>query len=115
MEVFLQNLPPDLTDRALQKQLTQFLEVLGILDWTCQKPRKKPFGNITFLHPKDGERFLAIYSGRNRLVIFGSQVKCSPSRRGKPDPFLLRNLTKSADDRHRAKQWAWRSIGSLTS
>ncbi|KAK7177991.1 RNA-dependent RNA polymerase [Paraphaeosphaeria sporulosa] len=106
MEVFLRNLPPHLTDQALQTQLEQFIGPLGFADWSCQKPRNKPFGNITFLHPNDGQRFLQHYGrqllGRGqavaRLVILGSEVQCSVSTR-MLDPFLLKSLRKSADGR----------------
>jgi hypothetical protein len=112
MEVFLTGLPPDLTDRSLQSQLTPYLETVNIRDWSCQKPRKKPFGNITFLRADDGQRFLQRYErpsfpGAKRyatgLVIFGSRVTCKLSNR-LPDTFLLRSLTKSAAEREEADQ-----------
>lgn len=106
MEVFLRNLPPHLTDTALETQLEGFTLPIGLEDWACQKPRNKPFGNITFLFPRDGQKFLQYYSGQslargqafNRLIILGSNVQCSVSKRD-PDPFLLRSLQKSAVDR----------------
>jgi hypothetical protein len=99
MEVFLYNIPSDLTDRALQTQLTQHTKRLGIEDWSCQKPRRKNFGGITFLHLDEGHRFLRQYSGPARLFIFGQPVTCRLSNRGAPDAFLLKSLAKSAEDR----------------
>jgi hypothetical protein len=114
MEVFLRKLPPHLTDQSLHTQLETYAQGLGIKDWSCHKPRAKPFGNITFLHLDDAHRFLHLYGGTtrgkgqpvSRLVILGSQVQCQPSR-GVPDPFLLKSLKKSADDRNvvQAKKW----------
>lgn len=58
MEVYLQNLPSDLTDQGLKDQISRFTKALSIQDWSCQKPRKKTFGFLTFLNPRDGEHFL---------------------------------------------------------
>jgi hypothetical protein len=106
MEVFLRKLPPHLTDQSLRTQLETFTQSLGITDWSCQKPRGKPFGNITFLRPLDGERFLQQYGGKtlgngqrtSPLVILGSLVQCQLSTKV-PDPFLLKSLEKAVDDR----------------
>jgi RNA recognition motif-containing protein len=117
MEVYLQNLPPDLTDQGLKDQLSRYIKALSIQDWSCQKPRKRDFGFLTFLHPKDGERFLERHQHRPdsgidvagyaqfavRLGILGNTVKCKRSNKA-PDEFLLKSLVKSAEDRVQAKQ-----------
>lgn len=116
MEVFLPHLPAHLTDQGLKAQLAHFTKALDIHDWTCQKPRKKPFGSITFLNPKDGQRFLQQYGqpfqgpsynrdphDKARLVILNSEVHCRRSNRA-PDPFCLKSLSKSAEDRRKAEQ-----------
>src|SRR4051812_5438237 len=112
MDVFLPKLPAHLTDQVLHTQLAGFTEALNIQDWSCQKPRRKPFGNITFLHLQDGERFLQRHERRSflgmprsevPLVIFGAEVLCRRSNR-EPDPFLLKTMTKSAKDRSQAKK-----------
>lgn len=112
MDVFLQNLPADLTDQGLRGQLVRFIQALNIHDWSCQKPRTKPFGFITFLHPQDGERFL-LHHGQTRsqrksksgmgLEILGTKIYCECSNRD-PDQYLLKTLTKSAEDRHQENQ-----------
>ncbi|GAB1313705.1 RNA-dependent RNA polymerase [Madurella fahalii] len=58
MDVFMRNLPPDLTDRVLQKHLQPFMETLSITDYTCEKQRKRTIGFLTFLHERDGKKFL---------------------------------------------------------
>jgi hypothetical protein len=117
MEVYLQNLPPDLTDHGLKDQLNRYTTALGIQEWSCQKPRKRPFGFLTFLHHKDGDRFLEHYqqrpdSGINiagiarsnaRLIISGHNVVCKRSNKH-PDEFLLKSLIKSAEDRLKPQQ-----------
>lgn len=116
MELFLQNLPPHITDNDLKRHLTPFVSALGIKDWSSQKQRKKNFGSITFLHLNDGERFQREHGqpilGGNRshypkrrssLVILDTPAYCKPSKYD-PDPFLLKSLAKSAEDREEAEQ-----------
>lgn len=61
MEVFLRNLPVQLTDQSLASQLKPFTDALHIDDATyqCEKVKKKNIGFITFLHKADGNKFLA--------------------------------------------------------
>ena len=117
MELFMHNLPPDLTDQGLNEHLTPFVKALNIRDWSCQKQRKKRLGSITFLRSKDGEQFQrqhgqqpvpgANYSGQARftarLIILGTPVYCMHSKND-PDPFLLKSLAKLAEDRQEAEQ-----------
>lgn len=117
MEVFLHNLPPQLTDQSLKIQLGRFIDALNIRDWSCQKPRKKHFGFLTFLHVKDGELFLHYHRqppnwhpGSKKapyqpLSILGRDVSCSASKKS-PEPFLLKSLEKAADDRRQAEMHA---------
>jgi hypothetical protein len=103
MEVYLQDLPLHLTDQGLKDQLTPPTKFLGIQDWSCQKPRKKPFGFITFLSSKDAEKFLKRYQHQSRLVILGTPVRCKRSNKD-PDRFLVKSLENSAEERLQAKQ-----------
>jgi hypothetical protein len=117
MEVYLPGLPQDLSHQGLQAQLIRYTEALSIQDWSCQKPRKRAFGFITFLHPEDAERFLTRHQQRPDsgidvagkpkikvgLVILGHTVNCKRSTKS-PDGFLLRSLAKAAEDRAQAQQ-----------
>ncbi|RYP80945.1 hypothetical protein DL769_002223 [Monosporascus sp. CRB-8-3] len=112
MECQLRNLPKDLTDHSLRVQLQPLIRALNLTDWTCQKPRGKGYGTVTFLHHADGEKFLRQHSeislpgftrngqqrSRSRLTILGKYVYCSQSNR-LPDAFLLKSLADSAEDR----------------
>jgi hypothetical protein len=116
MDVFMSNLPSDLSDRALKRVLSTFLSSLGITDWACQKQRKKSFGIITFLHPSDAEKFLCKHGeqptgafksdGRPRMaariVIMKRLVFCRKSTHD-ADPFMLKSLHKDAYDRRDAE------------
>ncbi|CAM1510489.1 Fc.00g008240.m01.CDS01 [Cosmosporella sp. VM-42] len=58
MEVFLRNVPQDLTDDALKRELQPYMNTLGITAWTCDKPRKRAQAWVTFLRETDGRKFL---------------------------------------------------------
>ncbi|KAK5629284.1 hypothetical protein RRF57_005000 [Xylaria bambusicola] len=112
--VYMANVPATLTERTLIAELTPFLDRLGIKDWTCDKPRGRAFGILTFLYRKDGQAFLNTHGEerlpgahlgarggpkmRARLILFTNHVFCKESDRG-PDPTLLRVLEMSADER----------------
>lgn len=113
LEVFMANLPGDLTEYGLKMQLSPFIvEKLGITDWACQKIRGKKFGSVTFLYRAHGERFLQVHGEepmfgldrkgqprkRARLAFLGVMVYCRRSDK-QLDPFLLGTLVKEAEDR----------------
>ncbi|KAI1369009.1 RNA dependent RNA polymerase-domain-containing protein [Xylaria arbuscula] len=115
--VYMANVPPALTERTLQAELSPFLHQLSIKDWTCEKPRNKPFGIITFLYRKDGQRFIMEHGeqrlpGLNsrgkpkanaRLKLLGKPVYCRESDK-EPDLTLLRVLEMSAEERERPRE-----------
>jgi hypothetical protein len=107
----MRNMPPDLTDHGLEDHLAPLMEALYINDWSCQKPRKKAFGSVTFLLYTDGQRFLQQHGeqaipttmfskplSKARLMIMGKHVYCSLSKKA-ADPFLLKCLVRSAEQR----------------
>ncbi|KAI1860360.1 uncharacterized protein JN550_011512 [Neoarthrinium moseri] len=118
MEVFMGNLPADLSETRLTKVMTPLMMELNITDWMCQKQRKKKFGTVAFLRVQDGEKFLRQHGEqstgllnhrgqprmRARLVILGSQqIFCKRSNR-EIDNFLLKALSKQAEDRPNEEQ-----------
>lgn len=58
MEVILRNLPKQLSDDGLKRELEVHTRALGILDLDCEKPRYKPHAWVTFLYEADGKKFL---------------------------------------------------------
>ncbi|PNH38819.1 hypothetical protein VD0004_g8035 [Verticillium dahliae] len=112
MEVFLSNVPVDLSDRSLHTQLTPYMNALGILDWQCTKNRAQKTAFIAFLDKSDGHKFLQRHgkvagagpvanplsahriAGRRdlaRLTLMRCHVYAS-LRNEAPDPFLIKSL-----------------------
>jgi hypothetical protein len=75
MEVSLENLPHDWTERGLERQLIPILDSLGIKEWKCCKPRRKAKGQLIFLHSSDAHRFIAKYGVQPRA---GATTKATP-------------------------------------
>ncbi|KAE8408721.1 RNA dependent RNA polymerase-domain-containing protein [Aspergillus pseudonomiae] len=110
MEVFLHRVPADLNRHGFKRELQPFMKNLQIQDFICEKPRKKWFGTVTFLHVGDGERFLQAYGEKQNLLsplhrapksslnLMGVDVCCKPSR-FPPKPFALRTLEHEAQER----------------
>lgn len=114
LAVFMANVPGDLTAQALITQLSPFLKKLSIEDWTCDKPRGKTFGILTFLHRKEGQiflnrhgqqpipgaSFLSKHNMRAHLSLLGKPVYCKESDK-EVDSTLLKVLERNAEERNR--------------
>lgn len=61
MEVFCRNVPQELTDVAFEGEIKPLLEGLGIINFSCEKPRRRPHAWITFLSVDDAAKFLERY------------------------------------------------------
>lgn len=59
MELFLKNVPVDLSDDDLKRELLPHMNDLDIVDWTSDKPKKRSQAWISFLSEVDGAKFLA--------------------------------------------------------
>lgn len=114
----MRNLPPDLTDATLARQLQPFMERLSITDYIAEKQRKKPLGQVTFLDKVDGAMFLqhhgeeplnhagSPYQRSNdhrhprtqaRLVLMGKQVYCKLSNQ-QPREMHLKSIAHQATE-----------------
>lgn len=113
----MRNLPNQLTVQSLQSQLSPWIKALNITEWSCDKPRGKSYGTVTFLSQTDGEKFLrqhsetivpgAMRKGRpatqSRLKILGTPVYCNQSK-NKPDPLMLKSMQKTREDKKQQDQ-----------
>jgi hypothetical protein len=107
MEVFLRNVPADLTEGGLRDQLEPVMGRLHIIDFLCEKPKRKQFGYITFMDPRDGHHFLAVHGqetvngyprARSRLQLIGSDIYCEPSK-NPAKRFAVKTLHHASDQR----------------
>ncbi|KAK0651077.1 RNA dependent RNA polymerase-domain-containing protein [Cercophora newfieldiana] len=103
MEVFIQGLPPGLTDRSLHSQLQPFMERLSINGYSCNIHKKRTSASIIFLHETDANRFLerhgnppsfrrrgqqtgsAVPAANITLFLMGAPIQC---KRGKHQPSV---------------------------
>ncbi|KAK4159742.1 RNA-dependent RNA polymerase 1 [Cladorrhinum sp. PSN259] len=130
MEVFLRNLEPDLTEKALANHLSPVLEKFGIIDYICNKQKRRFTGSITFLNLSDAQRFLDDHGevpdpvaaskfngnqfGRNgrskmreptkpRLFLMGRPCYCVKSNRP-VDQTALKAIRHERDERQKARE-----------
>ncbi|KAH6885741.1 RNA dependent RNA polymerase-domain-containing protein [Thelonectria olida] len=58
MEVTLRNIPASLTSETLEEALSEHMAKLSIKTYTCDKPRRRNMGWVTFLDLADARKFL---------------------------------------------------------
>ena len=102
-------IPVDLSEDGLKAQLEPWMKQLGIVDFICEKPKRKCYGNATFLHRRDGERFLQAHGEcistsyghiykRSNLRLMGTDIFCKLSNK-QPQEFTLKTLEHAAQER----------------
>ena len=118
----MRNLPVDLTDDGLKTQLEPFMKRLTIVDYLCEKPKRKRFAHVTFHTRRNGERFLAVHGQEDvphgpfkspstrrpphpkaKLQLMGTDVYCMQSKRP-PQEFALKALEHTAEQRKKTSQ-----------
>ncbi|KAJ1338747.1 RNA-dependent RNA polymerase [Microdochium nivale] len=119
MEVFMRQVPADLTDQSLKAQLKDKISSIGIRDWSCKKQRGKNLGTITFHSRVDGLKFLRQYGEvavpgaplrnglprtKGQLRLLNSMVYCKESKQA-PETLALKVLEKQMDDRELTKNF----------
>ncbi|KAI6710543.1 hypothetical protein JHW43_006926 [Diplocarpon mali] len=108
MEVFIRDVPEQLTENMIRKLLRPYLEKLSIQTYHCRKQAQKRFALLTFLHVSDGQNFIVVF-GQNKppqlspeqpkIRLLGTPVFCSPSKNA-VNTHLLRSLAKEEKDRY---------------
>ncbi|KID94540.1 RNA-dependent RNA polymerase, partial [Metarhizium majus ARSEF 297] len=105
MEVFLRNVPATLTDENLETELAPFMNILGIVDWAVDKPKRKTFAWISFLRMVDGQNFLGRH-GKISAAQGPSKLAptTGPSHKSNRDvqPLTLNHLRHEHDERQKA-------------
>ncbi|KXJ96331.1 RNA dependent RNA polymerase-domain-containing protein [Microdochium bolleyi] len=117
MEVFMRQVPKDLTDHSLKAQLRDKITTIGIYDWSCKKKGGKNLATITFHSRSDGQKFLRQYgevvvpgaplrNGRQRthgrLTLLNTVVYCKESNQA-PEVLAIKALEKQMEDREQTK------------
>lgn len=112
MEVFVRNLPEQLSEKQLRDFLRPIFTSLSIDSFCCQKLRKG-CATVTILDPQLGQKFLDLHgqsSGTRRgtqairqLHHMGRAIHVSASR-NKPDTYLLRSLREENQKLQQSKE-----------
>lgn len=109
MEVFVRNLPDQISEKQLKDFFGPILLTLSINPYCCHKLRKG-FARVTFLDPVSGQKFLEVHGTSSvkpkavhQLRHMGRNIYCSASR-NEPDPFLLRSLRNEQDRSQQSKK-----------
>ncbi|PBP20340.1 RNA-dependent RNA polymerase [Diplocarpon rosae] len=107
MEVFIRDVPEQMTESMIRKLLRPFFDKLSIQTYHCRKQAQKKFAFLTFLHLGDGQNFIMTF-GQNKppqsspeepkIRLLGTPVYCSVSKNA-VNSHLLRSLAKEEKDR----------------
>lgn len=81
MEAFLKGVPAFLSEGDLEKELKPFMKKLNIVNWSCEKPRKKNYAWLRFLLEKDGKLFLRHHGQQDK-----PKPKPGQQKPGRPQP-----------------------------
>jgi hypothetical protein len=102
MEIFVNRIPSQCSERDLNRFLRAPLAEFAITDFICEKFGSKPCGKLVLLDFDKGKRFLAKYGLLNgqrkplhQLSMNGQYLNCSVSK-NLPDELLLRSLKSKA-------------------
>ncbi|KUJ21239.1 rna-dependent rna polymerase-like protein [Mollisia scopiformis] len=111
MEVFVRDVPEQVTEKGLRNLLQPYMRTLKIEIFHCTKQQQKRFAFLVFLTAEDGNRFLQHYGqqkpSRNapngpvfkpKIQILRVTIFCGVSNKP-PNPHILRSLEKEQKDR----------------
>ncbi|KAI6756713.1 hypothetical protein HG530_011311 [Fusarium avenaceum] len=73
MEVFCRNVPQDLSEDSLKRELLPLMMALRISDFYCEKPKRRPQAWIKFLEPSDGKAFLSKHGKQAQQGDYGKE------------------------------------------
>lgn len=102
MEVFINRIPPQCTERDLKRFMKAHLAEFEITNFVCEKLGNRACAKLIFLDADKGKRFLARYGKSNgqrrpmvQLNMNGMYINCAESK-NKPDEYILRSLKSTA-------------------
>jgi RNA dependent RNA polymerase len=107
MEVFIRDVPQQVTENGLRNLLRPYMNDQGIKIYHCQKQQQKQFAFLVFLHVQDGNKFLLAYGQdkpfRNgpsippKIRILSTPIYCVVSMKS-PNILILNSLAKEEKD-----------------
>jgi hypothetical protein len=103
MEVFIRDVPEQVTENVLRNLLRPYMNDQGIKTYHCRKQQQKKFAFLLFLHIHDGNKFLHAY-GQNKppktvpmippkIQILSIPIYCVISNKP-PNVHMLNSLAK---------------------
>ncbi|KAK3396965.1 RNA dependent RNA polymerase-domain-containing protein [Sordaria brevicollis] len=117
MEVFMRNLPPDLSQTSLKSQLKPHMDKLRITHYGCEKRPRQKTGKVMFITEKEAKAFLQSHGEvplpnqrgtrryhptQSRLCITNHQVYCKRSDPQPRDiPLRVKNILHEAEEEER--------------
>ena len=109
MDIFIRNIPDQMTENDVNRVLSRYMHRIGITTWKCDKFRSKSCAIVTVLDITKAKRFLHLH-GQGQQVpskkgnvlepIFhiNRMLLCSPSNRP-VDPFLVGSLEREEKEK----------------
>jgi hypothetical protein len=107
MEVFIRDVPTQVTESGLRNLLRPYMNDQGIKIYHCQKPQQKRFAFLVFLHVQDGNKFLLAYGQDKpsrtdpgilpKIQILTTPIYCVVSKKS-PNIHVLNSLAKEEKD-----------------
>jgi len=73
MEVFIRDVPEQVTDLGLRNLLRPYMNKQGVKFYHCRKQQQRKIAFLTFLHISDGDKFL-LANGQEKPPKTGAVV-----------------------------------------
>ena len=110
MDVFVRNLPDQMTEKQVNNYFRPYFERLGIKTWKIDKLKARGCAVVTILDVPRAQQFLYIHgqtqpgpqgfrSVRSKLFHMNRPINCIISNT-QPDKFLISSLEKEEKDKH---------------
>jgi hypothetical protein len=109
MEVFIRDVPGQVTESVLRNLLRPYMNDQGIKTYHCRKQQQKKFAFLIFLHVHEGNKFLRAYGQEKppktgpaipaRIQILSTPIFCVISKKT-PNVHLLNSLAKEEKEQN---------------
>ncbi|KAH0536953.1 hypothetical protein FGG08_006218 [Glutinoglossum americanum] len=104
MEIFVYNIPYQVSEKRLDKFFRRYLAECSIQAYHCQKLRGKGWATLTVGDKNLGQKFLSLHekgpgsqNAKVQLVLMNRHIYCKTSNK-QPDGYLVESLQKEEAD-----------------